>query len=172
MVGSLRFCGEELFQECRLCLRQQLAAAEAPANKVMLKLWFTVNEDALELDEFLHAGDALETSEELTDAEVIAKVLAADNSDGDDTSDDMVEQIGPTLSSQEILWMLQSLWGFVLARALPLHLDVLEKHVGKVCRKHTKLMDMGFSCSIKCEVYVGDHASILSCPVAQGRTLL
>ncbi|KAH7980104.1 hypothetical protein HPB49_013073 [Dermacentor silvarum] len=47
-------------------------ACEVPTDEVMPELWSTVDEDASQLEEFLHADNALVTSELLTDEAIVA----------------------------------------------------------------------------------------------------
>lgn len=90
--------------------------------------------------EFLHADDALETLEQLTDKAIVTEVLAADSDDNDDSvngNDDMVGQAAPVFS-QETLQMIQSLQCFIFVRDP----DALEKNVSKLHIKQAKLTDM------------------------------
>lgn len=64
---------------------------EVPDDEGVPELWSALHEDASGLDDFLHTGDVVETSECLSDEAIVPRVRAADSGESDH-SDDAVGQ--------------------------------------------------------------------------------
>ncbi|XP_072145071.1 tigger transposable element-derived protein 6-like [Dermacentor andersoni] len=122
---------------------------KATADGAITELWSTVrgdDGDAKGLQEFLHADDAVATNEELTDKAIVAAVTGAED---DDSSDDEDEpEPVQVVSLQEASRMIDFLRDFIFAKNLSLghvqHLNALQKDIGKIAAKQSKLADYGF----------------------------